>query len=173
MDRIPEISAAELRTALASVEGKRPAMRLVAGIAYKNGRSQTELAAWFGVERKTVYNWLERLDADDLADSVTDESRSGRHRKLAEAHLATLREAVRQPPQAAGFDATSWTPALVQTYLRDAFDVEYSLPSCRRLLREAGLEYIPRGPPAGDEGQDGETDSHGASGVWAPAPRRS
>jgi transposase len=32
----------------------------------------------------------------------------------------------------------AWTPALVREFLDDAYGVEYSYPSCRRLLKEAG-----------------------------------
>jgi len=35
----------------------------------------------------------------------------------------------------------TWSPALVQQYLEDTYGVEYSRPSCRRLLKEAGLSY--------------------------------
>lgn len=34
-----------------------------------------------------------------------------------------------------------WTPALVQEYLEETYGVEYSYPSCRRLLKEARLTY--------------------------------
>lgn len=32
-------------------------------------------------------------------------------------------------------------PALVQQYLGEVYDVEYSISSCRQLLKEAGLSY--------------------------------
>ena len=40
-------------------------------------------------------------------------------------------ETVHEPPAEVGVDA----PALVQQYLDETYDVEYSIPSCRRLLR--------------------------------------
>ncbi len=42
-------------------------------------------------------------------------------------------------PAEVGIDAPPWTPALVQEFLEDAYGIEYSIPSCRRLLKEAGL----------------------------------
>jgi transposase len=48
---------------------------------------------------------------------------------------------VHEPPTEVDIDAPAWTPALVQEYLEDAYGVEYSYPSCRRLLNEAGLSY--------------------------------
>ncbi len=40
-----------------------------------------------------------------------------------------------------GVDAPAWTLALVQQYLDETYDVEYSIPSCRRLLKEVRLSY--------------------------------
>ncbi|WP_254861557.1 helix-turn-helix domain-containing protein [Halovivax gelatinilyticus] len=165
MDHLDDVSADDLRVALDEATGKKPAMRLIAAIAYKSGISQTELASWYGVERKTIYNWLTRLDDAPLANAATDERRPGRPRKLAEDERAAFEDAVRRPPTAAGYDARTWTPELVKTYLEDRYDVEYSIPSCRRLMRDAGLRF--RRP---SRAVSGETDGIGASdeGRWLP-----
>ena len=44
-------------------------------------------------------------------------------------------QAVHESPQDIGYHAPVWTPALVNKFLEEAYDVEYSLPSCRRLLK--------------------------------------
>ena len=62
MEHLDEITVEDLQHALANVDGKKPTQRLLAAIAYKNGVPQTELADWYDVERKTIYNWLKRLD---------------------------------------------------------------------------------------------------------------
>jgi transposase len=141
MDTIERASARDLRKALEEVEGKKPALRLVAAIAHKDGVSQTTLARWFGVERKTVYHWLRRLDPDDIAASVTDDDRPGRPTKLSVQQRSTLYETLEAPPSRAGIDGESWTPELVRDHIRAVYDVSYSLPSCRRLMKEAGLRY--------------------------------
>ncbi len=46
-----------------------------------------------------------------------------------------------EPPREVGIDAPAWTPALAQTFLEDIYGVEYSVSSCRRLLKEAGLSH--------------------------------
>jgi transposase len=142
MDHIDAISLEELHRALDQVDGSLPTQRLCAAIAYKHGTTQTELAEWHDAGRRTIYNWLMRLDTDEpLETAVTDDSRPGRRRKLTPAQHASFTAAVRADPTAVGIDAETWTPARVQTLLQDTYDVEYSLPSCRRLLREAGLAY--------------------------------
>lgn len=138
MDHLDEITLEELQQALENVDRKRPTQRLITAIAYKNGVTQTELAEWYGVERRTIYNWLKRLETDDpLDEAVTDASRSGRDRKLSQTQQRAFERAVNEPPDAAGYDARTWTPKLVQQYLEETYGVEYSRPSCRRLLKEA------------------------------------
>ena len=142
MDHIEEIAIDELHQALDSVEEKRPTERLVAAIAYKNGITQTELAQWFDTGRRTIYNWLQRLDTDEpLAEAVSDDHRSGRNRKLSENELERFREELHESPEELGYDEPAWTTKLVRHHLEEAYDVEYSIPSCRRLLKEAGLSY--------------------------------
>ncbi|WP_254546667.1 helix-turn-helix domain-containing protein [Halomarina pelagica] len=143
MDHLDDVSTAALRQALDELDDSRPARRLFAAIAYKHGVTQTELAEWFDVERRTIYSWLTRLEADaeSLDRVVYDAHRSGRPRKLTDDQCRELRRTLRESPEAAGYDAPAWTPALVRDHVRDRFDVDYSIPSCRRLMKEAGLRY--------------------------------
>ena len=84
MDHLEEISVEELQRALDNFEGNKPTQRLTAAIAYKNGVTQTELAEWYGVERRTIYSWLKRVEQEPLEQAVQDDRRSGRPRKLTE-----------------------------------------------------------------------------------------
>ncbi len=173
MDHLDEISVEELHDALDNVEGKKPTQRLLAAIAYKNGVTQTELAEWYDVQRRTIYSWLQRLDTDEsLEQAVTDAHRTGRKRKLSEREQKEFEETVHESPEEVGFDAPAWSPALVQQYLDETYDVEYSSPSCRRLLKEAGLSYQkPRrtaAESAGDGQESGREDLEKSGGKWTP-----
>jgi len=142
VNHLDEISVEELQDALDNVEGKKPTQRLLAVIAYKNGVTQTELAGWYDVQRRTIYSWLMRLDTDEsIEQAATDDNRSGRKRKLSKSQQEEFEAIVYEPPENVGIDAPAWTPALVQRYLGETYGVEYSIPSCRRLLKEAGLSY--------------------------------
>ncbi len=173
MDHLDEISVEELQDALGNVEGKKPTQRLLAAIAYKNGVTQTELAEWYGVQRRTIYSWLKRLDTDEsLEQAVTDAHRSGRKRKLSEKEQQEFEETVHESPEKVGVDAPAWTTALVQRYLDETYDVEYSVPSCRRLLKEAGLSYQkPRRTAAESDADERETfreEPKKSGGKWTP-----
>jgi hypothetical protein len=53
----------------------------------------------------------------------------------------TFEQTVHEPPFEVGYDAPAWASALVQEFLAEMYGVEYSYPSCRRLLKEARLSY--------------------------------
>ncbi|SEH17724.1 Transposase [Natronorubrum sediminis] len=144
MDHLEDLSVDELHAALENVEGKKPTQRLLAAIAYKNGVTQTELADWHNVERKTIYSWLNRLDAESLEAAVEDEHRPGRPRKLSEDERLEFERTVQESPPDAYDVGSGWSPSIVQQYLVDTYDVHYSLPSCRRILKEVGFEYRER-----------------------------
>jgi transposase len=172
MARLTERSAEDLRRALAGVDEATPAVRIVAGIAYKHGVTQTELARWFDVERKTIYNWLTRLESGDIERAVTDRERGGRPHKLDEQELATIERTLQEPPTAAGYDAAAWSPPLVRKWVCDRFDAEYSIPSCRRLLKRAGLTYV-RPPWAHTEIVDESVhENPSRAGLWVPVRKQ-
>ena len=166
MDHLEDITVEQLQAALDAVEGKKPTQRLLAAIAYKNGVTQTELAEWYGVERRTIYSWLTRLDASSLEQAVYDSHRSGRPRKLSDEQQEVLERTVREPPADVGYEELAWTPALLQHWIQETYDVEYSIPSCRRFLKEAGLRY--RRSPAGiTEDASSESDERTVGdGAW-------
>jgi transposase len=172
MDHLDEISVEELHDALDTVEGKKPTQRLLAAIAYKNGVTQTELAEWHDTGRRTIYSWLKRLDTDEsLEQAVIDDKRTGRKRKLSDSELHEFEETVHEPPTEVGIDAPAWTPALVQDYLDETYGVDYSLPSCRRLLKEAGLTYQkPRrsAADADDSEEELRNTLERSGGRWTP-----
>jgi transposase len=140
MPTLADVTVEELREALADAEGKKPTQRLITAIAYKHGVTQTELADWYGVQRRTIYNWLSRFDERPIVEAIHDDERPGRPRKLDPDQQRELTTTLQASPSEAGVEASSWTPTLVREYVAEAFGVDYSEPSCRRLLREAERE---------------------------------
>lgn len=172
MPTLADTTVEELRSALGAVEGKKPVLRLVAAIAFKHGVTQSALAEWFGVERKTIYNWLSRLEDGDLTEMARDENRPGRPPKLSPDEHQRLEDALHRSPREVGYDAPAWTTTLAGRYLEDVFDVEYSRPSCRRLMRGCGLHHRTAeranteiDPPLTDED---EADLRRLGHVWLP-----
>lgn len=77
-----------------------------------------------------------------------------------------LEEALHDSSAEVGYDEPSWTPALVRRYLEEAFGVEYSLPSCRRLMKEVGLSYRPPRRTAAADPDDREGENDEVGGQW-------
>lgn len=173
MEHLTDITVDDLQQALESTDEKTPVLRLLAAIAYKNGITQSELAEWFDVQRKTIYNWLTRLEERNLDDAIRDKHRAGRPRKLAEEQLGELQEFLQNPPIEAGFDAPAWTTDLLQRFIREEFEIDYSRPSCRRLMKEAGLSYqMPRKAAAEADPEDREAfeqELKKLGHVWMPS----
>ncbi len=66
-----------------------------------------------------------------------------------------MEQTLQQPPTEAGIDAPTWTPTLLDEFLEETFAVDYSIPSCRWLMEEAGLSYQkPRRTAAEAEPED-------------------
>lgn len=143
MGHLADTTIEDLRRALDSIEDNVPAKRLFAAIAYKHGVPQTELAKWFDVQRKTIYNWLNRIDEGDLATAIQNDPRTGRPRKLTVSEFNALESVLLNPPEDSGYNEPAWSTSLVREYIRDRFDINYSRPSCRRLMKEIGLNHYP------------------------------
>lgn len=144
MGRLENISAEQLRGYLEKVEKKAETLRLVVGINYKNGITQTELADWYGVSRTTIHNWLdrlERLDSEPFEAVIRDDQRSGRPSKLTESEREELFSVLQKSPSELGVDAPAWSPPLVRAYILEEFDVEYSLRHIRDLMNDAGIVW--------------------------------
>lgn len=74
MEHLDEISVEGLQDALGNVDGNKPTHRLLAAISYNNGVTQTELAEWYDVQRRTIYSWLKRLvGVESLKQAVYDD----------------------------------------------------------------------------------------------------
>lgn len=155
MGTLDGVDLDDLHAALAAVEGRKAALRVAVGIAYLQGVEPAALAEWYDLSRSTVYDWLdriERLAEEPPAEALADADRPGRPPKLSPAERGDLATTLREPPTAAGYDESAWTPGLVARHIRAAFGVEYSRRHVRDLLHGLGFE------PGADDGwqPDGE-----------------
>ena len=82
----------------------------------------------------TIYEWLNRFEERPIKDAITDDHRSGRPPKLDEKEREKFELAVNPPPSESGYDQPAWSTKLAKTFLREEFDVEYSMRHITRLL---------------------------------------
>lgn len=65
MERLADITVDDLQNALESVEEKNRHSACSLPLRAKR-ITQSEFAEWFDVERRTIYNWLTRLEELDI-----------------------------------------------------------------------------------------------------------
>lgn len=140
MSKLSAVDPAELRSKLDDVTSAKAAKRLIVALAYLDGVPVDEISDRYGFPRSTVYSWLDRFEQRGVDGALADDPRPGRPRDIPEDDFDELASAVRNPPREVGLDADEWTPKLLERYVRDAFDVSYSLGHARRLLRELSGE---------------------------------
>lgn len=168
MEHLTDTTVDDLKQTLETVDEKVPALRLVAAIAYKNGVTQSELADWLDVERKTIYNWLTRMGREDLETAIVNEHRAGRPRKLSDDQLDTLKSALQHPPSEVGYGVPAWTTDIFQQFIEDRFEIDYSRPSCRRLMKEAGLRHKTASQVAADADPEIRDELSELGHIWVP-----
>lgn len=138
MARLEDVPLEALRAELDTLEDRRPAVRLLAAILYKQGPSVPTIADWLDVRPATVYAWFDRIEeAQTLDEAVHDDPRPGRPPRLSADERADLFAILADRPSAVGVDADEWTPAAARTLIEDRFGVRYSRRHVRRLLDEA------------------------------------
>jgi transposase len=134
MAHLENVSVNELRNALNDADDIQATKRLMVAIAYKQGVSQTDLAEWYGLSRKTVYNWLQRFEEDSIDNAASDKDRPGRPPKLDPEKQSEVSQLLQESPVNAGYDTEEWHVSLIQRLLDEKFNIKYSRTSAYRLL---------------------------------------
>lgn len=139
MAKMENVSVDDLEDALENAEGKGETQRLMVAILYKRGPSVPMIAEWLDMRDGTIYEWLNRFEARPIEDAITDDHRPGRPPKLDDAGRKKFEVSVNKPPTENGYDQEAWSTKLAQRFLREEFDVDYSIRHIARLLNGAGL----------------------------------
>jgi transposase len=126
MTKLEDVSADHLRELLANAESAKAAKRLMVALAYKNSVSVNELTERYGFAQSTIYYWLDRLDTEQIEDALRDAPKPGRPPKLSEAEREQAAAWLEKSPETFGYDAESWTAALLRDRIAEEFGVDYS-----------------------------------------------
>ena len=83
--KIPDVTIEELQEKLREIDDDGKAVkRLFTAIAYKQGASPAEIEERYGISRKNIYLWLDRIEEQGLDEALNDEPKPGRQLKLSE-----------------------------------------------------------------------------------------
>lgn len=102
--------------------------------------SRTAVAAAYGIERTTLYRWVQRYEVDGES-GLDRKAGSGRPRKLEELSEDELRALVLKGAQHFGYETDLWTVGRLRRVITEEFSVELSKNTVWRRLRDAGLTY--------------------------------
>ena len=139
MNKLEAIDPDALREALAETSDPKAVKRLMIALAYCDGVPVGTLTERYGISRSTIYSWLDRFEADSIADAIRDEPRPGRPPRLGDQEREQLARALETHPTEFGFSDESWTSELVQEYIRQQYQVSYSPGHVRRLIRKMAI----------------------------------
>ena len=136
MNKLENIDPDALREIFAETTDPKAVKRLMIALAYRDGVSVETLSERYGISSSTIYSWFDRFEEDSIAEAIRDEHRPGRPALLDEQEQKYLVKTLQSHPTEFGFDGESWTPKLVQEYIRQEYQVSYSLGHVRRLVRQ-------------------------------------
>ena len=111
-------------------------------IYYGEGRGIKDIAILFGINCKTVGNWLLKFMSGGI-DWVMGKHYQGRGRKekLTKAQKKQLCVMVTEGPEAHGFSSGIWNCAMIAELIVLKFSVSYNLNYLASLLKKLGLSY--------------------------------
>jgi transposase len=108
--------------------------------AVQDGMSRNAVAAAFGVQRTTLYRWMQKYDVDGES-GLERKAGSGRRRKLEELSESELRALVVKGAQHFGYETDLWTVGRLRRVITEQFSIVLSKNTVWRRLRDAGLTY--------------------------------
>ena len=117
--------------------------------------SRGEIACGVGVDVQTLRDWVVRYNARGL-DGLRD-ARSGRPRKLDARQTAELVSKIEAGTDPDAGEPSRWTLATVRQWIKDRFDVDYTVEGVRQMLRRLGFRHLsprPIHPKANPEAQE-------------------
>jgi transposase len=109
-------------------------IRMQAGALFAAGRSQAQVAHQLGVARQVVSRWHARWRHGGQ-DALRSAGPTGTARRLSDAQLAAVDQALRQGARAHGFDTDHWTLDRISTVIERLTGVVYHRGHTWKLLR--------------------------------------
>jgi transposase len=114
--------------------------RVQAVLRVAEGDPISSAARALHLSRRSVHRWVEVYLRRHQPEDLLDASRTGRPRE-ADGLEARLAELLTQDPRTLGYRATTWTAALLATYLQEACGCPVSERTLRRRLHEGGWRW--------------------------------
>jgi len=112
--------------------------RLHGVLLVAQGMTCPEVCRLLGDAPRSVEYWVRRFEAQGLA-GLSEGQRSGRPRRLSEAQLQEVDQALRQTPRDLGLRGTLWDGKTLSAWIEQHFQVHLAVRQCQRLFRQRGF----------------------------------
>ena len=107
---------------------------------HKKGKKQSEISYLLDVPQTTVSFWIRR---HKTTGAVVDKIRPGKMSKLEKKQLESLKYVLLDfPPKRFGGESMGWTTKMAIQYVKDDYDVQYSMRRMQELFHKFGLNLI-------------------------------
>lgn len=130
-----------LAKALAQTKEARCYRRLQAVLLLAQGQSIEAVAQLSQSNISTVYRWRTRYLRVHSVEDLADQPRCGRPSAANRLTDVRLAQALQQDPLQLGYNTTSWTVALLATYLNQRFRCGVTPRTLRQRLHAAGYRW--------------------------------
>jgi transposase len=130
-----------LATTLKKTSDVRLFRRLQAVLRVAEGDPIHAVGRAFALSRRSVHRWVEVYLRRRCRADLLDAPRPGRPRAADDLAKARLAELLAQDPHTLGYRATTWTAALLTTYLTEEGGCPMSERTLRRYLHEGGWRW--------------------------------
>jgi len=133
-----------LRTVVSSTRDAKPLRQAQALLALDAGEKAKRVAQRVGINRSTVFQWRREFTdrrGEPVANRLGDRPRSGRPRTVRDAATKHLSALMDESPQEFGYRHTVWTVPLLRSHLARVEDVQVSVTTLRRTLRDLGYRW--------------------------------
>jgi transposase len=110
--------------------------RLHGVLLVAQGMTCPQVSGLLGDAPRSVEYWVRRFEARGLAGLSEG---SGRPRRLSEAQLQAVDQALRQTPRDLGLTGTLWDGKTLSAWIEQRFHIQLAVRQCQRLFRQRGF----------------------------------
>jgi len=108
-----------------------------------DGKTQRQIADFIGCSLRTVNDWFNHADPDDL-ESFRDRRSQGNYQKVNPDYLERLAQLVEQEPSTFGYDFGRWTGQRLAEHLEQETGILLSGQQVKRILKKKGIDISGR-----------------------------
>ena len=107
---------------------------------HKKGKKQPEISYLLDVPQTTISYWIRRYEKSG---KLGDKQKSGRPKWLTHDQFIELKKVLLDfPPKRFGGESLGWTTKMAIQYVKDNFNIQYSMRRMQELFHKFGIRLI-------------------------------